>query len=89
LASPAWTVTRKDNEVRIDVDSASLDQADTQSIAGAVERHLDEGGVTKLRLVWSMMESRPLPLPERLTTLIRRLAKIVVARGLRLVIGPI
>jgi hypothetical protein len=88
MASRAWTVTRKDDEVGIDVTAAaSLEQGDTRAMVIALEDQLADDGVTSVRFGGSVLEARPLP--ERLTTLIRHLGSLVEARGLRFFIGPL
>lgn len=88
MASRAWTVTRKRDEVGIDVTAAaSLEQGDTRAMVIALEDQLADDGVTSVRFGGSVLEARPLP--ERLTTLIRHLGSLVEARGLRFFIGPL
>ena len=88
MASRAWTVTRKDDEVGIDVSAAaSLEQGDTRAMIIALEDQLADDRVTSVRFGGSVLEARSLP--ERLTTLIRHLGSLVEARGLRFFIGPL
>lgn len=88
MASRAWTVTRKDDEVGIDVSAAaSLEQGDTRAMVIALEDQLADDRVTSVRFGGSVLEARSLP--ERLTTLIRHLGSLVEARGLRFFIGPL
>ena len=88
MTSTAWTVTRKDHEVRVDVTKdASFDPEDTEAIAGAVEQKVDEDGVTTVRFDGPALERRNVL--SRFTTTIRRLADVAEARGLRFHVGPI
>lgn len=88
MASRAWTVTRKDDEVGIDVTAAaSLGQGDTRAIVHALKDQLAGDGVTSVRFGGSVLEARPVS--ERLTKLIRHLGSLVEARGLRFFLGPL
>jgi hypothetical protein len=88
VASAAWTVTRRDHEVRIGVtEDASFTREDTEAIADAVEERLDEDGVTTIRFDGSVLEASNLL--SRFTVTIRRLADLAELRGLRFHVGPI
>ena len=88
MASAAWTVTRKDHEVRIDVtENASFEREDTEAIASAVEERLDEDGVTTIRFDGPLLEASNLI--TRFTETIRHIADIAELRGLRFHVGPI
>lgn len=88
MASAAWTATRHDDEVRIDLtESASIEQADTQAIIGAIEEYITQDGVTSFRLGGPTLEAHPLP--DYLTNLIRDLTGFVEGRGLHFYFGPL
>lgn len=88
MASAAWTVTRKDHEVRIDVtEDASFAREDSEAIANAVEQRLDEDGVTTIRFDGSVLEASNLL--SKFTATIRHLADLAERRGLRFHVGPI
>jgi hypothetical protein len=88
LARSHWTVTRRDNEVRVDVvDSASLEQADFQAIVEAVQEHLAEDGITTVRLDGPVLEAAPQL--DGLNAFIPRLMSLVDERAVRLYVGPI
>lgn len=88
MASDGWTVTRQDDEVRIDLtEVVSFEQADTEAIIGATEEYITQDGVSSVRLGGPTLEARLLP--DNLTTLIRDLAGLVEGRGLRFYFGPL
>ena len=87
MASGAWTITRLDDELRINVtESASFSQGETQAIVHALEDKLDKDGVTTVRLGGPVLHSQ---VRSRLTPLIGHLFKIVNGRGLRFHVGPL
>ena len=88
MASAAWTVTRKDHEVRVDVtEDASFERDDTEAIVGAVEERLDEGGVKTIRFDGPVLEASSLL--SRFTTTVGRLAELAELRDVRLHVGPL
>jgi hypothetical protein len=88
LAKSEWRVTRKEDEVRVDVtDSASFQQADADGIVADVTRELDHDGVSAVRFGGPVLETRNVS--ERMGRLISRLANVVEGRGLRFFLGPL
>jgi hypothetical protein len=78
---------RHDHEVRIDVtEAASFSQGETKAIVHALEKNLDQDGVSTVRLDGPVLDS---PLRHRLTPLIRHLVRVVDRRELRLHFGPV
>lgn len=82
MASAAWTLTRHDEEVRIELtESASFEKAETEAILAGVKEYLTQDGVKSVQLSGPMVAERRLP--KKLTSLIGELAGLSEGLGLR------
>lgn len=88
MASVAWTVSRHDEEIRIELtESASFEQADMEAIIGALGEYITQDGVNSVRVGGPALEA--LPLPDFLSNLVRDVAGLVEGRGLHIYFGPL
>ena len=88
MAAPEWTVTRKDEEIRVDVtDSASFEQTDADGIVADVTRELALDGVTTVRFDGPVLEASHIS--KKMGLMISHLASLVEGRGLRFFLGPL
>ena len=82
MAVSAWTVTRLDEEIMIDVsDTASFGLADIEAIAGGVEECLAKDGVTALRFGGQALNA--IDVPQEVILLAQYLAALAQRRGMR------
>jgi hypothetical protein len=74
MATRAWRVTRRDEEVRVDVtESASLEQSDAEAIAGAAEKQLAEDHTKTVRFSSPLLNASRVP--DTISTLILYLGR--------------
>lgn len=88
MVSAPWTLTRHEDELRIDLlDMEPLSQVENQAIVDALKEQLAEDGVSTVRLDGPAVNTQPVPKGfGRLTTTLATLAE---AEGVRFHVGPL
>lgn len=88
MVATAWTVTRTDHRVRVDIMEASLfEHADTEAIAVALEEYLANDAVTVIQLDGPALKAAE-PL-DGLGPAMKRLGNLARSRGKQFDVGPI
>lgn len=88
MAATAWTVTRTDHRVRVDVMEASLfGHADSEAIAVALEEYLADDAVTVVQLDGPALKmAEPI---DGLGPAMKHLGNLARSRGKQFDVGPI
>jgi hypothetical protein len=88
MATSAWHVSRKGEEVRVQVtDAATFEESDAGPVIGAVEKHLTEDHVRTVRFSGPVLGASRVP--NALMVAILYMAKLAQRRGMRLHVGSI
>lgn len=88
MASAPWTLTRHDDELRIDlIQMEPMTQAEDRAVVDALKKQLADDGLTTVRLDGPAVNTHPVP--EGFGRLATILASLAEAEGLRFHVGPL
>jgi hypothetical protein len=88
MASAPWTLTRHEDELRIDlIETEPMSQGENRAVVDALKKQLAEDGVTTVRLDGPALNRNPVP--QGFSGLATTLATLAEAEGLRFHVGPL